>query len=81
MSDIHDHLQKIDHQIIDLIAERMDLYRVAIEEDEEGINSDHLAESLAVWEETAEEKGWNAGLMGKVCRGIVDLCRSASADE
>lgn len=81
MSDIHDQLIKLDHQIMDLVAQRMDLYRIAMEEDEEGFNRDHLGESLAEWEEVAEEKGWNAGLMSKVCRGIVDLCRQAASDE
>lgn len=79
--DVHDQLAKIDSQIIDLIGERMDLYRVALQEDEEGLGTDHLAEALAEWEEAAEEKGWNAGLMAKICRGVVELCRSGATDE
>ena len=81
MSDIHDQLAKLDRQIIDLIGERMDLYRVALEEDEEGVGRDHTNESLAEWEEAAEEKGWSPGLMSKICRGIVEICRSGASDE
>jgi len=79
--DVHDQLAKIDLQIIDLIDERMDLYRLALEEDEEGINSDHLAAALAEWEEAAEEKGWSPALMAKTCRGIVELCRSSASED
>jgi chorismate mutase len=80
--DIHQDIQKIDRQIVELIAERMDLYRLAIADDEEGVTTaDHVSEALADWEEAAEEKGWNAGLMSKVCRGIVDLCKSGVSDE
>lgn len=81
MSDIHDQLAKLDRQIIDLIGERMDLYRVALEEDEDGVARDHIGESLAEWEEAAEEKGWSPGLMSKICRGIVEICRSGASDE
>ncbi len=81
MSDIHDQLAKLDRQIIDLVGERMDLYRVALEEDEDGTGRDHLGESLAEWEEAAEEKGWSPGLMSKICRGIVEICRSGASDE
>lgn len=79
--DVHQDLEKIDRQIIDLISERMDLYRVAMEEDEDGLSTDYTSAALADWEEAAEEKGWNAGLMAKVCRGIVDLCKSGVSDE
>lgn len=78
--DVHEQLQKIDSQLIELIAERMDLYRLALEEDEEGMK-DHISEATAEWEEAAEEKGWNANLMARVCKGVVDLCRSGVSDE
>jgi hypothetical protein len=79
--DIHEQLAKVDRQIIDLVGERMDLYRLALEEDEEGMGTDHLGASLAEWEEAAEEKGWNPGLMSKICRGVVDICRNAASED
>lgn len=74
--DVRDQIEKIDQQIVDLIAQRATLYQEAAEQDEEGMSADHDADTIAEWEGAADERGLNMTVMGNVCRGILKACRS-----
>lgn len=74
--DLRDHLEKIDRQIIELLGERIDACEEAAEEEEEGLSGESVVDMVAEWEEIADEKGWNVPAMGRIARGISDVCKA-----
>jgi chorismate mutase len=73
--DLRDQLDKLDQQIIELLAERLDLVEEAQKNDEEGLSSSDVNDIVAEWEEIADEKAWNVPAMGRIARGVSDLCK------
>jgi hypothetical protein len=63
--DIAEQLQKIDAQLVDLLAERVNFCRKALEEDEE-----------AFWDEEADGRGLNIGVMNQICKLVLKLCKA-----
>ena len=69
-------LSKIDEQIIDLLAERVNACQKALEEDEHAFDGAAQAEMIAAWEEAAEEQGLNMGMMNHICKSLIKLCQA-----
>ena len=78
--DIQEQVSKIDQQIIDLLEERMSLCQEALNEDDEALGSEYVADTVGEWEAWADEKGWNLHILGKVCRAVIELCKSVKDD-
>ncbi len=76
-SDIVSQLSKIDEQIITLLAERVNVCRKAVEEDEQAFNAGAQTEIIAAWEEAADEHGLNMGVKHHLCKLIIKLCQVA----
>jgi chorismate mutase len=74
--DLRDQIDKIDQQMIDLIAERIELCQDASDEEDDIFGPEYQADVIAEWEEIADEKGWNITAMGKICRGLLELCKN-----
>ncbi len=74
--DIQDQLQKIDEQLIDLLAERVNFCKRALEEDEEAFGSASQAETITYWEEEADARGLSLGGMNQLCKMVMKLCRN-----
>jgi hypothetical protein len=74
--DIREQIQKLDEQIVSLLEERLSLYG-DMKEDEDD-ESDSMGSTVAEWEEMADERGWNAVVMGKIGRVVEELCKSAT---
>jgi chorismate mutase len=75
--DITQKIEKIDTEIIQLLAERVSLYQEASEEDPDALSIEQAADSQAQWDEAADEHGWNPAILMKICRGVLELCRQA----
>ncbi|MBI1813002.1 chorismate mutase [Candidatus Peregrinibacteria bacterium] len=76
--DLRDHLKKIDRQIFDLIAERVARCQEAKEQDEETFDAESQTDTIAEWEEMADEKGWNLSTVNRIAKGILDVCKSGN---
>ncbi len=72
--DIRRQLQKIDEQIISLLAERHGLCQDALEEDHEAFDAAALTEIISDWEGGADERGLHMPTMNKLCRLCNQLC-------
>ena len=73
---IHDQLRALDHQLVELLAERMTLCRRATEEDEEAFDAAAQAELLSEWQEMGDEKGLPLGAMSAIGKGMMRLSKS-----
>jgi chorismate mutase len=69
-------LHTIDRQIVELLAERVSLSREAMDEDSSVFSSSTQAETIADWEEMADEKGLNPGVVGLICKAAMKLCKA-----
>ena len=78
--DIQEQLSKLDQQIIALLEQRIAICGEALEEDEEALGTEHVAEAVGEWEAAADERGWNLNVMSKLCRVIIELCKSAAQE-
>lgn len=72
--DIRRQLQKIDEQIIGLLAERYGLCQDALEEDSDAFDAAALTEMVSDWENSADEQGLHMPTMSKLCRLCNQLC-------
>ena len=72
--DTRQQIRKIDEQIIGLLAQRVNACRRALEEDEEGLAGDDLAETVSHWVEEGDERGLNVGVMGSIAKLAIRLC-------
>jgi chorismate mutase len=61
--DIRQQLLKIDEQLIDILAERVNICQKAMEEDEDAFNPATQAEIISDWEAAADERGLNVVTM------------------
>lgn len=73
--DLTARLEKVDEEIIRLIAERVALCQEAAEEDPEALGGETWAEVHAHWDAAADEHGWNPSTTMKVVKPLNDLCR------
>lgn len=69
-------LHALDHQIIELLAERVTLCRRAMEEDEHAFDAAAQSEILGEWQEMADEKGLSLGATTTICKGVMKLCQA-----
>ncbi len=74
--DIAEQLQKIDAQIVELFAERVNFCRKALEEDEEAFDHASNTEIIAFWDEEADGRGLNIGVMNQICKLVLKLCKA-----
>ncbi len=75
-SDLRGQIEKLDEQIITLLAERVTLCQKALEEDEAAFGAAEQAETLVQWEGAADEHGLNMSLMAAICKLVLRLCKS-----
>ncbi|MSR86816.1 hypothetical protein EXS70_01435 [Candidatus Peribacteria bacterium] len=73
---IHDQLRALDHQLVELLAERVTLCRRAMEEGEHAFDAAAQAELLSEWQEMGDEKGLHLGAMTIIGKGLMKLCKS-----
>ena len=76
-SDLSTQLTKIDEQLIDLLSERVNFCQKALEEDEHAFGSAAQAETIALWEEAADERGLSPSVMNHLCKLVMKLSQSA----
>lgn len=75
--DLLGRLEKIDHQIANLLEERIALTQQALEEDEAAMSAGNQAEILARWAEIADEKEWDPAATNRLGQMIGQFCRVA----
>jgi len=73
--DIRDQIEKIDEQIVDLLAQRVTLMQESLE-DEEPLGPETDIDTIAQWEGMAEERDWNMTTMANICKWVLKLCRN-----
>ena len=69
-------IRKIDEQIIALLSQRVIACRKVLEEDEEGLGPEELADTVTHWVEEADERGLNMSVMNQMAKLTVKLCRA-----
>lgn len=69
-------LHTIDRQIVELLAERVSISREALDEDSNVFSASTQNEIIADWEEMADEKGLNPGVVGLIGRAAMKLCKA-----
>ena len=75
--DTRQQVRKIDDQIIGLLAQRVNACRKVLEEDEEGLAAEDLAEIVSHWVGEGEERGLNIGVMSSLAKMTIKLCQVA----
>ena len=75
--DVRDKIAQIDEELIQLLAERRALCQEAQEEDPDILGDEAQTDVHAQWDEAADEHGWNPPILARICKAIIDLCRSA----
>lgn len=73
--DVRTAIEKIDEEIIRLLAERSACFHEAQEEDPESLGAEFQADVVAHWDEAADEHGWNPVVSAKICKAVTELCR------
>lgn len=73
--DVRDKIEKIDEEILRLLADRVSLCQEAHEEDAELLGPEYQADTIAHFDAAADEHGWNPAPATRVCRSILELCR------
>ncbi len=76
---LREQLVKLDQQIVDLFAERVNLCQKAMEEDEGVFDDTTQSEFVHEWEGMADEHGMHVGTVSGICKLVLKLCR-VSAD-
>lgn len=69
-------IEKIDEQMIDLLSQRMMLCQEALEEDEDALGAEYHATVISHWEGAADERGWSTAVLGKICRAVMEFCKT-----
>lgn len=72
---LREQLIKLDQQIIDLFAERINLCQKAMEEDEGVFDDATQSEFVHEWEGMADEQGMHVGSVSAICKLVLKLCR------
>ncbi|MFA6523115.1 MAG: hypothetical protein WCS85_01995 [Candidatus Peribacteraceae bacterium] len=75
--DVQDKIRMIDEELIRLLADRVALTQEMSEDDPEAISVEQQGDTVAFWDESADEHGWNPSILVRICRGILELCRQA----
>jgi hypothetical protein len=57
------------------LMERVETAKEARENDEDGAFTEDQADMIAEWEEIADEKALNVPAMGRIAKGVSDLCK------
>ena len=71
--DVRDKIEKLDEEILRLLADRVALSQE--EDDPDVLGAEYQADVLAQWDASADEHGWNPGFTAKICRGVLELCK------
>lgn len=66
--DVQEQIEKIDIQILNLLADRA---KISSSLEEDSIDEDTLADTTAMWIEEAGERGLNEAIMEKMSRLVV----------
>ncbi len=72
---LREQLMKLDQQIVDLLAERVNLCQKALEEDEGVFDDATQAEFISEWEGMADEQGLHVSSVSGICRLVMKMCR------
>jgi chorismate mutase len=72
---LREQLVKLDQQIVDLLAERVNLCQKALEEDEGVFDDATQAEFVTEWEGMADEQGLHVPSVSGICRLVMKMCR------
>ena len=72
---LREQLQKLDQQIVDLLAERVNLCQKALEEDEGAFDDATQTEFITEWEGMADEHGMHVSTVSAICKLAMKLCR------
>ncbi len=75
-NDYLEHLERIDHQLVKLLKERV---RVAAEGREAGVREVE-EETVDLWTLEAEELGMDTDATEKVARAVITLCRKRTEE-
>ena len=73
---IHDQIRALDHQLVELLAERTTLCVRALEEDSDAFDVAAQTELLNEWQEMSDEKGLNLGAMTAIGKSMMRLGKS-----
>jgi chorismate mutase len=78
LHDIRSQIEKTDQQILDLLEQRVSLWRSLAEEGEvEFPDREGESEAIAMWVEEAADRGLDEIAVERVCRTVLGLCRRA----
>ncbi len=72
---LREQLEKLDQQIVDLLAERVNLCQKALEEDEGVFDDATQAEFINEWEGMADEQGLHVPSVSGICRLVMKMSR------
>ncbi len=72
--DVRSQLEKLDQQILDMLAERAALCR-ELRDEGDGVRPEEELDVLANWEEGAADRGVDESAVSRVCKAVLLLCR------
>lgn len=72
---LREQLAKLDQQIVDLLAERVNLCQKALEEDEGVFDDATQSEFVTEWEGMGDEHGLHVPTVGAICKLAMKLSK------